>query len=192
MQNQGSAVGVATSMWWLCYAMGGPRFESRVQAYDFSLLQNVQSQPRIQWEPGFFPGVKAAGAWSSSLISVYCPHDVERDTFTFWIPRCKSTPCCEETCYAALIMSFFFLKRDQSLHFLGGLISVYTVSTPRTGRRTNCDSIPISGWRFFPTPNLTDQFWDHLIFYSLVPRVLSFGIRRPGQKLTTHPYQVPR
>jgi hypothetical protein len=67
---------------------------------------------------------------------------VERETFIFWVPRCKSTLCREETCYGALIITSFF-KCDQSLLFLGALISFYIVSRPRAGRWDFCQRTKI-------------------------------------------------
>jgi hypothetical protein len=55
-----------------------------VRARDFSLLQNVQFQPPIQWEPGFFfPGVKRPGREVNHLSPSTGFDGVERETFIF-------------------------------------------------------------------------------------------------------------
>ena len=61
MMGRDSSVSIVTR-----YGLDGPGIESRL-GRDFPHMSRPAletNQPPIQWVPGFYPGGKAAGAWS--------------------------------------------------------------------------------------------------------------------------------
>ena len=141
VENQCSVVGFASLMWRLRYGMDGSECESRYGQEIFLFSKTFNSSLVFNGNRGFFPGVKRPGREANHLSPSTVFDGVERETFIFWIPRCKSTPCREETCYVALIIMSFFKMWSESP--FPGRLGICTGSRPRGGRRDFCQRMKI-------------------------------------------------